>query len=301
MDISLRKQINMARRMRAIFDEQRKNMIKIEYGPAVSCEERKIETPAGDTSIFIYFPKMDVSPPYPVYISIHGGGFILGSPADDDRFCRLIANKAGCVVINVEYHLAPEYKFPVAVKECYAVAKWVFSNAGVLNIDPQRIAIGGYSAGGNLSAVVCLLTKERGEFQIIYQVLAYPVLDQYTDPYKKKYTPGKSFLQPDVINIFNTCYHQTEEDAKNPLVSPIYCEDLRGLPPTLIIAAEDDMLCNEDKIYAKKLIDAGVTVLFKEYAGCDHAFTHLGPEDAANDALDLVCTELRKAFYKRAD
>lgn len=294
--LDIQEQLKAAHEARTLFEQQLHATITWEIEQVSSCEERIIKTSAGDTRVLIYVPKSDIMSPYPAYVHFHGGGFILGRAEMDDFFCRVVTNDAGCLVVNVDYHLAPEHKFPTAVEEGYDVVKWLHNNAHLLNIRPDRIAVGGFSAGGNIATAVCLLAKERKEFSLVYQVLGYPPLDLCTDPFKKRIMPGKSMLTPEMAALFNACYLRSEEDARNPLVSPVLAQDLREMPAACVITAEYDMLADEGEQYAKKLKEAGVPVVYRSYRGCDHGFTATGPEEAARDAFSLICNELRKAF-----
>ncbi|SDE01298.1 alpha/beta hydrolase [Sporomusa acidovorans] len=258
--------------------------------------DRTVITDAGRTRILIYTPKQQTQVRYPVFVSLHGGGFILGSAEDDDVWCRKIANAVNCVVVNIDYPLAPECKFPIPLEESYAVVKWVHDHAEELGIDSGRIAVGGHSAGGNLAAAICLLARDRREFPIIYQILDYAVLDNSIDAYNKHLHPEETMLTPKLVNLFTACYIRSEEDTKNPFVSPLLEKNLQELPPALIIAAEFDPLYEEDRLYAERLADAGIEVVFRKFSGCCHAFTHFGPEEAANAAWALIYSQLRRAF-----
>ena len=257
-----------------------------------------VATGVGETEIYLYRPLQSKrTGPLPVFVNIHGGGFIQGSPGDDDPWCRQIADAVDCAVVSIDYHLAPEYRFPVTVYECYDVIKWLHDQAVFLGMDPGRIAVGGHSAGGNLAAALTLLARERREFSLGFQVLNYPVLDFVRDPYEKV---GKDLLlTAKAQSFFSSCYLEDAEAAKNPLASPILAESFAGLPPALVIAAEFDPLRVENERYAEALKTAGVTVTFHLFPGCMHAFTHFGPETAANEAWRLIQDSLRQAFWGR--
>ena len=259
---------------------------------------RCVATDAGETEIYLYQPlRSKTTGPLPVFVNIHGGGFIQGSPGDDDSWCRQIADAADCAVVSIDYHLAPEYRFPVALYECYDVIKWLHDQADFLGLDPGRIAVGGHSAGGNLAAAVTLLARERREFSLIFQVLNYPVLDFVQDPYQK--TGQDLLLTAKAQSFFSTCYLADAEAAKNPLASPSLAESFAGLPPALVIAAEFDPLRAENEQYAEALKAAGVAVTYRLFPGCMHAFTHFGPETSANEAWRLIQDSLRQAFWGR--
>jgi acetyl esterase len=172
----------------------------------------------------------------PVFFDLHGGGFLLGN-ADMDETMNLAFNrKVGCKVISIEYAKAPEYPFPVALNQVYAVVKHVYENSEKFTIDRDKMAIGGHSAGGNLSTVACIKAKKEGMFQFACQLLDYPPLDLATSPYEKPQPKG--CIPPKMAMIFDTCYVDSAR-ARDPYVSPVYAtqEDLKGLPPALIILA----------------------------------------------------------------
>lgn len=196
---------------------------------AVTVEEVMIPTRKGDTRVLVYQPDRDHSAPLPVFFNMHGGGFIFGQAEMDDPWCRLIADRAKCVVINIDYSLAPEHKFPTAVHECYDVVQWVHANPESLSVNPSLFAIGGHSAGGNLAAAVCLLNQQRGsELPIILQVMDYAVLDVATDPADKP--SFEEAIPADIARTFNAMYLVTPEDAHDPLASPVLATSLEGLP-----------------------------------------------------------------------
>jgi acetyl esterase len=266
-----------------------------EFVPVAKFSERRVSTVKGDTRILLY-SSYTHSSLAPVFVNLHGGGFILGCAEDDDVWCRKIANAVDCLVVNIDYCLAPENKFPAALEECYAVIQWLCENAAELGIDPTRIAIGGQSAGGNLAAGLCLLTRARGTGSFVYQILNCPPLDMTIDPFTK--SSQDTLLTARLQTLFNDCYFRTDSDALDPLLSPLLAENLRGLPAALLITAEYDPLRPEAERYAKRLDTAGVPALCKSFTGCMHAFTHFGPRQAAEEAERLVHSRLQMAFRR---
>ncbi len=265
------------------------------YTPQVKQESRMIPTSYEDAPVTVHIPDRELADSLPVFVNFHGGGFVMGNPKMDDPWCSVIADRAECVVVNVEYLLAPEYPFPVPVYQSYEVVKWIADHATELNIDATRIAVGGHSAGGNLAAAICLLNKERGnELNIVYQVIDYAPLDLDTDPAKKPQFPEA--IPNDISRIFNACYLEHPEDGRNPLASPVFAPSLTGLPSALVITAERDSLAAETVGYAKQLEEAGVTVTAKQYAGAAHGFTHNGDLAVAEDAWHLMSDKLKEAF-----
>ncbi len=265
------------------------------YTPQVKQESRMIPTSYEDAPVTVHIPDRELADPLPAFVNFHGGGFVMGNPKMDDPWCSVIADRAECIVVNVEYLLAPEYPFPVPVYQSYEVVKWIAEHATELNIDATRIAVGGHSAGGNLAAAICLLNKERGnELNIVYQVIDYAPLDLDTDPAKKPQFPEA--IPNDISRIFNACYLEHPEDGRNPLASPVFAPSLTGLPSALVITAERDSLAAETVGYAKQLEEAGVTVTAKQYAGAAHGFTHNGDLAVAEDAWHLMSDKLKEAF-----
>lgn len=263
-----------------------------------SVEERIIETAAGAAPVIVYTPIGEPDEKWPVLVSMHGGGFVLGRAYMDGPYCRRIASCAGCIVVNVDYLLAPEHPFPAALEQCYGVIRWLWEHADELHADKNRIAVGGYSAGGNLSAAVCLMAKEYREFSILCQVLCYPPLDIAKEPGDKNSAAGNEGIPVEIARLFNKSYSPEPDKRKNPLISPVYAADLSGLPPALIITAEQDNLAHEAINYANLLRDAEISVMSKHFKGVGHAFTH-EPTEAANEAWELICSYLSEKFNYR--
>ena len=245
-------------------------------------EERDVAIPVagGDIALRIY---RDTAPgtPQPCHVYYHGGGFFLGTLDQGDNLCRGLARQAGCVVISVDYRLAPERRFPVAAEDSYAALCWVEANAAGLQIDPARISVGGGSAGGNLAAVVSLMARDRGGPAVIAQVLEIPVTD---------FTSTTALDFPDEgIHIaapkgYARIYLGDESDARDPLASPLLTASLAGLPPALVLCAEYDQLQPEGEAYAQRLSDAGVPTDYVCWAGQFHgsqSFDLIIPEEAA--------------------
>lgn len=283
---------SMAERARLAFAAGQAARPRVDV-PVKVFAEYKAATRAGETRVLFCSPGEQG---LPVFVNFHGGGFVMGSADDDDVYCRRLANAAGCAVVNADYRLAPEHKFPSAVEDCYDVVKWVYDSAAALGVDPARIAVGGHSAGGNLAAAICLMAKERREFGVVFQVLDYPPLDMTVDPYAQE--SRDAMLTPKAHIFFNECYFNTPADAHNPLVSPLLAGDLAGLPPALMIAAEYDPLRSGEERYVQRLAEAGVDVTYRMFAGCSHAFTHFGPQEAADEAWNLIAAKLKEAFAK---
>ncbi|MCX5425374.1 alpha/beta hydrolase [Streptomyces sp. NBC_00078] len=259
-------------------------------------ESLRVETGAGPVACTVYRPPVTTAAPAPVYINFHGGGFVLARPEQDDHICRYIAATAGCVVINVDYAVAPKRPFPAPVTQAYDLTAWVAANGAAGDWDGSRLAVGGHSAGANLTAAVCRMARERGTFSPRLQIIDSAPLDQVADPATKQSLIAKPLLTPQIMRIFTGAYVPDPADRADPLVSPGLADDLAGLPPALVITAENDRLRDEGDAYAKALEAAGVPVTHRVFEGVDHYFTHTGPVPAGKEAIDLMATTLRAAL-----
>ncbi|MGX1371545.1 acetyl esterase [Streptomyces canus] len=259
-------------------------------------ETLRVDTGAGPVTCTVYRPPVTADVPAPVYVNFHGGGFVVARAEQDDHICRCIAATAGCVVVNVDYAVAPQRPYPAPVTQAYDVTAWVAANGAVGGWDGSRLAVGGHSAGANLAAAVCRLARERGTFSPRLQILDSAPLDQVADPAGKRSLVAKPLLTPQLMRIFTAAYVPDPADRAHPLVSPALADDLAGLPPALVVTAENDRLREEGDAYAKALEAAGVPVTHRVFEGVDHYFTHTGPVAAGKEALDLMATTLRDAL-----
>ena len=211
---------------------------------------------------------------------VHGGGWVTESIDNYERICARLADATGQYVAAVEYRLAPEHKFPVPLEDCYAAAKALYTNQLILNTDPERITIIGDSAGGNLTAAVCLMARDKGEFTPRRQILIYPALGNcYTEesPYRSVQENGSDYLLTSVkMEDYLNLYQSSAEDRQNPYFAPILEKDLRNLPETLILTAEYDPLRDEGEVYGRKLHAAGNHVEVHRIYGAFHGFFALG-------------------------
>jgi acetyl esterase len=235
-----------------------------------------------EISITIVRPPKSSNEILPVIIFIHGGGWVLGGFDTHERLVREIANKANVAVVFVNYTLSPEAKYPIALEQAYVATKWIAQNGQSINVDSSRLAVVGDSVGGNLTAALTLLAKERGGPTIRFQVLFYPVTNATFDtPSYTKYAEGY-WLTREAMKWFWNNYTSNQTNLKEPKVSPLQAsvEELKGLPPALIINGENDVLCDEGEAYALKLLEAGVRVTAVRYHGTIHDFVML---DAITD------------------
>ena len=189
--------------------------------------------------------------------------------------CRHIARDVECVVVSVEYHLAPEHKFPIPVEDCYKATTWVVDHAVELAVDPERVAVGGGSAGGNLAAAVALMARDRGGPKLLLQVLDVPVTDSRMKTPSMDENAQGYLLTKEAMQQAWDLYLRGPDDARNPYASPAVTEDLSGLPPALVLTAEYDPLRDEGEEYGRRLQAAGVPATVSRYDGMIHGFTFL--------------------------
>jgi len=220
----------------------------------------------------IYRPKAPSTGRLPVVVNFHGGGWVSGNARQSEWWCAGVAAQAAVVVVSVEYRLAPEYRFPVPVEDCYAATAWVAANAASLGVDPKRLAVMGDSAGGNLAAAVALMARDRRTPDIALQVLIYPSLDAARGfPSETENAKGPALTQKDVLNTPRIYLRDVEAEASNPYASP-----LRGnpeaLPPAIIQTAQYDPLRDHGYAYAKRLKAAGVDVWHTNYEDAVHGY-----------------------------
>lgn len=267
--------------------------------PVAKVENLMIPGSAGKIPIRVYTPEGRA--PFPILVYFHAGGFVVGGLDMSDNLCRAIANGAFCIVVSVDYRLAPEYRHPAAVEDAFAAIQWVSENADSLQGDPTRIAVCGNSAGANLSAVLSLMAKDKGGPVIIYQVLICPATDlsSYNTESFYYFGDGPWLAKADAQWVMEN-YLEGEAQARHPYVSPLLAEDLTGLPPALVITAEFDILRDEGEAYADRLKKAGVPVICSRYDGMIHDFPGigLGMFDRARDAIREVTNALCSAFEK---
>ncbi|MGH9762150.1 MAG: alpha/beta hydrolase, partial [Blastocatellia bacterium] len=232
-------------------------------------EDVQVAGPEGDVRARIYRPSADK--PLPALVFFHGGGWVIGAIETHDALCKSLANKADCIVISVDYRLAPENKFPAGLEDCFAATRWVQDNAGAIGVDPVRIGVGGDSAGGNLASVVSIMLRDKGEPVPRFQLLIYPVTDYYVPSKPSLRENGEGYLLTfkDMV-WFCDQYLNSPEDGQNPLASPLRAESLKDLPPALVITAEFDPLRDEGEMYAARLREFGVCAETRRYDGMIH-------------------------------
>jgi acetyl esterase/lipase len=237
----------------------------------------------------------------PAIIYLHGGGWILGTKESYDRAMRELAIGANAAVVFVDHDRSPEFPYPIPVEQAYAVANYVAEHGAEMNIDGSRLAVMGDSAGGNMTAVVTIMAKERGGPKILLQGLLYPCTDasMSSDAYKR-FAPGP-WLSRGSMEWFWNAYAPDSKTRRAPYVSPSEAtiDQLRGLPPAVAIMAEHDILVDEAEDYVRKLMHAGVPVAATRYVGVTHGFVtldSLAQSPAARNAIAMLTAALRGAW-----
>jgi acetyl esterase/lipase len=205
---------------------------------------------------------------------IHGGGFVVGDAAMEEAGCLLVADRVGAVLVSVDYRLAPENPFPAGVEDCYAALVWTAKQATELGIDPDRIGVGGESAGGGLAAAVALLARDRGGPALCLQYLGIPELDDRLEtPSMRRFVDTPMWNRPNAIRSWAFYLGDGATPGGpdvSPYAAPARAEDLSGLPPAIVSCCEFDPLRDEDLVYAQRLLQAGVSTDLTHYAGTFH-------------------------------
>jgi acetyl esterase/lipase len=266
-------------RARAAYQASRAAQIaETSPNPAVRREDITIPSFNGGPSVNVrrYAP-LDQAEGSPCLLWIHGGGHVLGEMELDDPLAESFVDTARCVVVSVEWRKSPEHPFPAAIHDCYSALLWLHRSSGPLRIDPDRVAIGGASSGGGSAAGLALLTRDRGEVPICYQLLTYPMLDD------RNITPSSyAITHPGLWNrVHNVlawnAYLGTSADNVSPYAAPTRASELSGLAPAFVAVGELDLFLDEDIEYAQRLLQAGVPTELHVYPGAIHGFDRLAP------------------------
>ena len=268
--------------------------------PVVDVSVVTVPVSVGDVQVHLIRPR-GVTGSLPAVLYMHGGGWILGSFISHGRLARELAVGANAVVAFVEYSLAPEARYPVQIKQCYAAAKWLIAQASEHGIDSSRLAVAGDSAGGNMATVLAILAKQRGDLHIVHQSLYYPITDagEDTDSYRQFH--DGPYGTAAVMGWFMDTYLADPADRTAITVSPLQATpaDLEGLPPALVIVDENDVLRDQGEAYANKLRDAGVPVTSVRFNGTMHDFMMLNAlrdTESTRAAVGLGVAAMRRAF-----
>lgn len=262
------------------------------FEAGVSVKEMSIAGPQGNFPIHVFTP--EGKGPFPVMLYFHGGGFVIADTKVYESTPRALAKMANAIMVSVDYHLAPENKFPAAPNDAYAAYTWLLENASAINADPERIAVGGESAGGNLATVVSMMARDKKAKLPVHQLLVYPVInDDMNTPSYQAHANAKPLNKP----IMAWFFKHYGGDPKSPYALPMKATTLKGLPSATVIAAEIDPLLSEGKQYADRLKKEGVSVTYKEYKGVTHEFFGMGAVvPAAKEAEQFAAQQLKTAF-----
>ena len=245
-------------------------------GADVVSEDHSLAGPAGDIAYRLYVPATPAREPAPGFVFFHGGGLVAGSIATHHPIATALAQATGCRLISVDYRLAPEHAFPAAVEDAIAATQYVLANAAALGIDPQRVVVGGDSAGATLAAVVCQHAQQNAWPRIAAQCLICPVLDfEEISPSRREFAEGylidRVTLEADLAD-----YVTDDVDLADPRISPLRAFHVAGLPPAIIHTAEYDPMRDEGSAYARKLLATGVAVEHVCHEGMIHNFHAMG-------------------------
>jgi acetyl esterase/lipase len=271
--------------------------------PGIEVTERRVPGPLGapDVRVLVYLPK-DVPRPLPALLWIHGGGYVIGSADGDDALVKRMVTQVGCAVVSVDYRLAPETPFPGPVEDCYAALKWLYTRAADLGVDQRRIAIGGASAGGGLAAGLGLLTRDRAEVSLVFQLLIYPMLDDRTGTEADPHPYVGEFIWTATANRFGWTSLLGQEPGSEGVSSyaaAARAERLAGLPPTYIGVGTLDLFLEENMEYARRLIREGVPTELHVYPGAFHGFDLMPDSWLAQAHVRDTMDALRRALKSR--
>ena len=259
-------------------------------------EDMIMSVPDGEVTLRVYTPQE--SGPFPLIVMLHGGGWVIGDLDTADLQSRKVCLGTGAVVVSVDYPLAPEHKFPIAVNDCYAALEFAHSNARQFNADKERIAIAGDSAGGNLAAVVALKARDENGPPLRFQLLVYPVTDGSSFDTTSYHDNAEGFMLTAQTMYWFWDQYAIKADRLNPLASPLLAKNLKNLPPAMIMTAEFDPLRDEGEAYGKRLKESGVPCETVRYDGLIHGFFADGlnipsTEKAMTDACQALKNALR--------
>jgi acetyl esterase/lipase len=288
---------------RAGFNEMLEQMnATVPAFPDIAVSERSIPGPQGspDVRVLVYLPR-NVAAPMPALLWIHGGGYVIGSADLADANVKQIVSATGCAAVAVDYRLAPETPHPGPIEDCYAALQWLYTHAQELGVDAARIAIGGDSAGGGLTACLALLARDRGAVPLVFQLLIYPMLDDRTVTTVDPHPYTGEFVWTAELNRFGWTALLGKEPG-GPDVSPYAAaaraEHLEGLPPAFIGVGTLDLFLEEDLEYARRLMRAGVPTELHVYPGAYHGFPMVAEAKVAQALARDYLNALARAFSK---
>lgn len=267
-------------------------------------ERRRIPGPAGapEAEVLIHRPKAAAGR-LPAILHIHGGGYVAGAAADNEALHRPLAADLRCVIVSVDYRLAPETPFPGPVEDCYAALAWICRNAAELGVDPGRLGVMGESAGGGLAAALALLARDRGEYALAFQHLIYPMIDDRTCMAAEPHPYAGEFVWTPQANRFGWRSLLGQEpggEGVSPYAAAARAERLEGLPPAYIATGSLDLFLEEDLAYAQRLLRAGVPVELHVYPGAFHGFQWAAEAEVSQTAARDSRAALARALKVQA-
>lgn len=269
--------------------------------PAVAqLQDLQANGPHGAIALRLYRPitPRDASAPLPVLVYFHGGGWVMGDLDTHDSLCRQIANEAQCAVLAVDYRMGPEHRFPCAVDDCLAATRWCRDNAHQLGLDPDRIAVGGDSAGGNLAAVIAIAARDSGDLALVFQLLIYPATDMRRQAPSHTSNGQGYLLTSDTMAYFHDHYIDDPVHDTDWRASPLLCDNLGALPDALVITAGYDPLRDEGLMYSQRLTEAGNGTTHICFERQIHGFITMGRVlDEANAAVSVCARLLALALH----
>lgn len=285
-------------------DSMRKfKLPNLDKSPDVLTTTRMIKGPESDLLVKIYEPRLRKNEKLPVVFWIHGGGYVLGHPDGDDGLCESFVKEINCVVVSVDYRLAPEHPYPAAIEDCYAGLKWTADSVEELRIDSSRIAIAGASAGGGLTAALALMARDRGKVKIAFQMPLYPMIDD-RNVTSSSYEINEDHLptawnRESNIAAWKMYLADNLTGEISPYAAPARAKDLTGLPPAYTCVGQLDPFRDETIEYVLRLAQAGVPVEFHLYPGCFHGFDSIfNNVEISRQARNEYINALKKALNK---
>tara|TARA_R110002072_G_scaffold62214_7_gene155940 strand:- start:31758 stop:32684 length:927 start_codon:yes stop_codon:yes gene_type:complete len=257
-------------------------------------EELSYDGPAGALPIRLYRPHNRREKPEPFLVFFHGGGWVIGSLDSHDILCRKLALGTGLTVLSVEYHLAPEHKFPTCIEDASAAVEWIFAHAESLRLNAAEAMIGGDSAGAAIATVMAIFERDAGKNRFKKQLLIYPVTDLTMSRKSHDISVPGLPVTGETMRWFRQHYLTTEKQQTDWRASPFFVPDVSGLPPTFVATAGYDPLWDEGDAYARRLSDAGVPVTLRHYPGQIHGFVTIGAALPTSEIAIQDCVEFLK-------